>query len=120
MKRNIKVSAILTHIATTNDGALRVHFVTREMSPDDCKTIHSYHRREGWLLFSEDVFQEKDIPEDPSKGKRKASHSQELRWLIMKRFQLVGGDWNDFYEKEMELIKEYEAKKLSRELRVRR
>ena len=108
MNKTFQVPAILAKLETLSDGSIKTVFETPEMSPEDAAAILAFRQRQGWLLFKEQPFAEKDIPEDTiQEFPDQKSPSQRLRNTLYVLHQKRGGkqeDFEEFRQKHMEKI----------------
>jgi len=76
-----QVPSIVQSIRTLVDGGCKLDIVTRELKPSEMTELFELKNKEGWLLFKEDIIQEKDvdsIPDEPLEKFEKKSPSQRL------------------------------------------
>jgi len=105
-----QVPSIVQSIRTLVDGGCKLDIVTRELKPSEMTELFELKNKEGWLLFKEDIIQEKDvdsIPDEPLEKFEKKSPSQRLRAVIYKYWELKTNnkkDFNQFYLNYMEKI----------------
>jgi hypothetical protein len=112
--KNVEVPARLNRVSTKADGSLSIGFETAiEMNPEETMLLIGYVRREGWLLFSMNEFQEADIPKTSAISTEK-SPSKRLHNVLYAYWKnsIDIGDFDSWYKKKMESIIESVKEKL--------
>jgi hypothetical protein len=112
--KNVEVPARLNRVSTKSDGSLSIGFETAiEMNPEETMLLIGYVRREGWLLFSMNEFQEVDIPKTNAISTEK-SPSKRLHNVLYAYWKnsIDIGDFDSWYKKKMESIIESVKEKL--------
>ena len=106
MSKTFQVPAILNKVETLQDGSIKIVYETPELDDNDAASLFSFRNKQGWLLFKEQPFAEKDIPEDViQEFPDQKSPSQRLRNTLYVLHQKRGGkseDFEEFRTKQME------------------
>ena len=108
-KKNLfQVPASIQGISTLKDRTMKLTaYVSREIPGEEMAKLFELEGSEGWLMFSPNPFQPKDIPEEPAKveGNRKSS-SERLYNVMFVYWQQnnKGGDFNQWKATQMERI----------------
>lgn len=109
----IKLPAYLDTFSSKADRTAGIRFSTNELADEDFTLLRQHQGLFGWLVFSEEQIQEKDIPKEITEDKSK-SPSKRLRAVLYLYFIQKGGKkerFEEFYSKRLEaLIDEYKAK----------
>ncbi len=115
MNNGFTVEAQLTRIASTVDGALTLGVHTKELDPVEKVQIMEFHNKQGWLLFSPNVIEDKDIPSARAEIGSKTP-SQRLRAVLYILWEQstkeTRGTFEDFYSSKMEALIEKIKEKL--------
>jgi len=105
-----QVPSIVQSIRTLVDGGCKLDIVTRELKPSEMTELFELKNKEGWLLFKEDVIQEKDvdsIPDEPLEKFEKKSPSQRLHdrmWVYYKNTHKDTKNFKAWYSSALESI----------------
>lgn len=111
----IKVPATIEKIETLADGSIRLKVGTQELGAEDATELFEQRGKLGWMLFSPNTVSEAEVPEESAKEfKTDKTPSQRLRAVLYAAWQQrkPGGDWQDYYERQMGRIIEYVKDKL--------
>ena len=117
-KRLLVLPVTLDGYNSKADGSTGVKFTTSIETDGDCiKDIHSFKKKIGWLLFSENEIQDKDIPIEnaPSEGKSQSKRLHDVLyvyWHALKEKGDTQDDFNKFYNRKTEKIIEHFKEKL--------
>ena len=117
-KRLLVLPVTLDGYNSKADGSTGVKFTTSIETDGDCiKDIHSFKKKIGWLLFSENEIQDKDIPKEnaPSEGKSQSKRLHDVLyvyWHALKEKGDTQDDFNTFYNRKTEKIIEHFKEKL--------
>jgi hypothetical protein len=102
-----KLPAIFTKITSLADRSYKLEFSTRELSGQDATMLMSQIHNEGWLLFSPNELNGKDIPDEkPDSMTGKKTQAQRLRAVIYKIWESKGsnGSFETYYQSYMEKV----------------
>jgi len=107
-RKNIEIPAMLVGVnRRRSDKAMVLRFEsTNEWTKaSEIAEMISMQDAEGWLLFSMNTFQEKDIPNEntPESGKSPSKRLHGVLYAYWKK-KGIGGDFNVFYKNKMESI----------------
>ena len=110
-----QTSSIVESISTRADGTLKVVFGTQELTPEQATILFGLRGKQGWLLFSENSIETKDVPEEQAvEFKGDKSPSQRLRntlyvyWENCTNKSKTFKTWYDeWYEKKINEVKDY-------------
>lgn len=108
--------AMVNKVSTLVDGSLRISFETREMSAADMAALFALNKKEGFVLFAEHELAESDLKSLPPVPTQKPdggekSPSQRLRaclyrlWEVEKKQGKTDYEFEDFYQREMYILK---------------
>lgn len=113
MNNGFTVEAQLTRIASTVDGALTLGLHTKELDPVEKVSIMEFHNKQGWLLFSPNVIEDKDIPSKTAEIGSKTP-SQRLRAVLYILWEQSGkkDTFDQYYTDKMEALIEKIKEKL--------
>lgn len=105
-KRAFEAPAILTRVALLKDGGLSLGFATNELSSDEKAAVFSFYQQFGYVLFSENHFQESDIPQDNAPVEEQKTPSHRLRSVLFLYWKQLKepGDFEAFYRGHMEAV----------------
>ena len=108
-----KVPAILTGFSSKSDGSSSVRFGTQELSDNDFLTLKKHHGKFGWLLFSENEIDLKDLPKEQAEDKNKTP-SKRLRATLFVLWKQEGeqGDFDAYYRMKVEKLIDFVKSKL--------
>lgn len=85
------------------DGSANLTFSTEELSDEDILLLRRFRNETGWLLFSPNPIQEKDIPHEAAETDRKTQSSRIRSHLFVLWKELGEPDtFQIFYDKETE------------------
>ena len=91
------------------DDSVTLKYITKEeISTDLFSRMDNYRRVNGWLIFSPDLLDESIIPKTRA-VEEDQSPSQRLRgalYLLYKRRGRGDEEWQAFYDREMERIRQ--------------
>jgi len=110
----LQLPATISGFRTMADNGVRITIDTQELEPDAYKAIGSLVKKFGWLLFSENIMKEEDVPDEQApEFKGEKSPSQRLRACLYKYWELntnqsktFNSFYNDWIEKKTKEIKE--------------
>lgn len=106
-RKNIEVPAQLVSINRKKDMSMSLRFESTKEWTDvqEIAEMFSYQNAEGWLMFSMNTFQEKDIPceNTPEDGRSPSKRLHGVLYAYWKE-KRIGGDFNVFYKNKMESI----------------
>ena len=107
MNNGFTVEAVLTRISSTVDGALSLGLHTKELDPIEKVSIMDFHNKSGWLLFSPNKIEDKDIPSARAEIGSKTP-SQRLRAVLYILWEqtnpITRGSFDEFYTDKMESV----------------
>jgi hypothetical protein len=105
MRRKIQVPVTLGIPIRLKDGSVKLNATTSyEVNTDDYMLMDSYRQKPGWLMFSENEFDETDVPKDDAPTDTK-SPSQRLRSVLYAYYMQTHDDasqFRQFYEAALE------------------
>lgn len=111
-KRIIQLPCVLDSANRKKDGSVTLKFVTvKELTTDEYMVVDTYRLANGWLLFSEQEFNEEDIPEEdfePDISKSQSIQVRDVLWVMYKAKGNNTGDkeaWNRYYKTQMQAFK---------------
>jgi len=98
-----RVPAHLKSYRDLVDGSANLTFETPELSDEDLLIIRKFRNLAGWLLFSENEIQEKDIPKEQAEKDTKTP-SRRLRDVLFIYWKQLGEPetFDIWYSKVME------------------
>ncbi|HNA61995.1 MAG TPA: hypothetical protein PKW79_02845 [Rhabdochlamydiaceae bacterium] len=100
----VMLEAILDKITSLKDGSFKILFESQELSAEKGAILFSMRNSFGWLAFAPQQAELK-IPDEPAFNSRiEKSRSQRLRNSLFVWWKQLGsqGDFEDFYNKQME------------------
>lgn len=98
------VPAILSSIAFTKDGGLRLSFATNELTSEDKVAISAFHGNFGGLAFRENAISTTDIPTEDVEDKQKTP-SKRLRAVLYVLARQRGiKDFEPWYREQVEKV----------------
>lgn len=112
----IKLEGVLTRVSSLADGGLSIGFHTQEMAPSEKTEVMGRHGQFGYLLFSPNPIQPKDIPaHDPEfEGKTPSHRLRAVIYVLHSQLKKDGKTtmkFDDFYRGQVErLIEQYKEK----------
>ena|SRR3990167_3961808 len=97
------VGSQLMKVNAMSDGGVSLGFHTQEVPADEKVKMMGFFHKSGWLLFSEDVIPDHEIPATNSSFEGKTP-SQRLRAVLFVFWKQLGekGKFEDFYSEKME------------------
>lgn len=108
MSKNFQVPATLEGVSLLKDGGCSLRFHTNELTPEEKTVISTYYQQFGWLLFSDQEHDEKDLElEAIRKDVGGKTPSQRLRGVLYILYQQSGRldlTFEQFYAQKMEYI----------------
>lgn len=72
MSKNLQLSAVIEKVATRVDNSFVITISTQELLPEQAVILFATKGKQGWMLFSENLMTESDLPKEPApefKGK---------------------------------------------------
>ena len=110
-----QVSSIIEQIKSLADNTWQLKVSTQELTPEQVASVAQLKGKQGWFLFSENTFNESDIPKEQAPEFRDdKSPSQRLRnvlfvyWKENTKHEKTFEVWkNEWYEKKIEEVKKY-------------
>ena len=79
---NLQLPASIEKISTRVDNTIAITISTQELQPEACTELFKLKGKLGWLLFSEQVMDEKDIPDEKIEFEGEKTPSKKLRDLL--------------------------------------
>lgn len=116
MTKKFQVPAVIQGISTLRDKTLKITaYISTEVSGEEKANIFNLEQSEGWLMFSENSFQPKDVPQEnaPVSVKRKSLTERLYNVLFVYHNQnhRQESNFEDWRRQEMErLIQSYKDK----------
>lgn len=119
MKRKaFTIPAGLEGARPLKDGGMSVTFHTKEMPKEEMLELLNYFPSYGWLLFSSDEVDLKDVPKESVRpeyeGKTPAQRLRD-RLFVLWKARGSKGDFDAFYRQQMEKILEVISQKIEGE-----
>jgi hypothetical protein len=110
-----QVPAFIQGIQTLKDKTVKLTvYVARELSGEEKAKMFDLEQKEGWFLFSENSFQDGDVPKEDAKiNSNRKTPSQRLYNVLYVYWNqnYSGQDFNQWRESEMEkIIEDYKSK----------
>ena len=102
----IKIPAYLDTFSSKSDKTAGIRFSTQELQDEDFTLLRQHQGLFGWLVFSEEQVQERDLPKEKLEDKSKTP-SKRYRAVKFLEFSQKGGkkaDFNLWYDRHMEKI----------------
>lgn len=102
----IKIPAYFDNFSSKSDRSAGLKFSTQELADEDFMVFRQHQGQFGWLCFSEQTIQDKDIPKEQIEDKSK-SQSKRYRAAQYVKFIKKGGkkvDFEAWYRKHMEKL----------------
>lgn len=102
-----QVPASIQGISTLKDKTLKITaYISCEILPEEKAKIFDLEQKEGWLLFKENSFQPKDVPQENAKLStgRKSLSERLYNVLYVYHSQHCSGNFEEFRQMEMEKI----------------
>jgi len=111
--KTLQIPATMTGASTLSDGGMSLRFHTQELQDEEAVEVMKHRNEFGYLLFSPNEFQDKDIPKGEAEYEGKTP-SQRLRAVLFVYWQQIGakGDFENFYRTRMDKIVEQVKAKL--------
>lgn len=105
--------AILTSVALSKDGGVRLGFTTNELTDEEKLIVSKFHNKFGFVLFKSNEFSLDDIPKEDAEDKSKTP-SKRLRATLFVLWKQLGenGDFETYYRTQVEKIIEHLKTKL--------
>jgi hypothetical protein len=102
----ILIPAGLDSVRDMKDRSCKMTFITRELENNEFALLRDIRGAEGWLLFSLNEVQEKDIPEEAVEEVEGKTPSQRLRSVLFVLWKQSKSelDFNIWYRSKMESI----------------
>jgi hypothetical protein len=101
----IQIPATLEGASTLKEqGCMSIRFHSQEMTEEQQLILLQQKGKFGWLMFRENQFIEKDIPEVDAEGIKKKTPSQRLRNVLYVEWDQGDKSMNEdsYYTKRME------------------
>lgn len=92
----LRVPSTIAKVETMSDGGLKLIVHTQELVASDKAEVMNLHEKFGWMVFSESLIKEEDIPDEPIEFDGQKSPSQSLRNTLYVYFERQGGKSEDF------------------------
>lgn len=108
----IKLPAQLLKVDERADGSSKLTFESRELSEEEFLIARRIKNTEGWLIFSQNVIRDDEIPDDDAPSDLKTP-AQRLRAVLFIRWKNLGepNTFQHYYDKSVEFfINEVKAK----------
>lgn len=110
-----QISSCIESISTRADNTIKLVIGTQELPPEQAVEIFKLKGKLGWILFSENPLEAKDIPNEPAtEFKNEKSPSQRLRNCLYvwwekntNRSKPFDEVWKEWCNKKCDEIKEY-------------
>jgi len=101
----IKLEATFTSFGSRSDGSARLSFTTQELEGADFAELKDAQNQYGWLLFSENDVNLKDLPKEDAEDKNKTP-SKRLRATLFVLWKQTSesGDFDAWYRIKMEKL----------------
>ncbi len=115
-KSKVTLPASVIDMKPRADRSWKLSFETRELSGEEVAMLADALQGEGWLLYSPNEIQQKDIPEENVESGAK-SQSKRLRDVTFILWKQSGekGDFETFYRTYLEKLIEFTKAKLEPE-----
>ena len=115
MKNNkFQTPAVIQGISTLKDRTLKLTvYVSKEIAGEEKTKLFDLEQKEGWFLFSENSFQEKDIPKEQAiiEKDRKTLSERLYNVMFVYHSQNFSDNFQEWRIKEMEkIIQAYKEK----------
>ena len=115
MKQLFQTSSVVESISTRADNTLKIVCGTQELTPEQATILFGLKGKQGWLLFSENSIETKDVPEEQAvEFKTDRSASQRLRNTLFVYWSTNTGKtklfdvwYKEWIEKKIAEIKDY-------------
>lgn len=104
MKELFSIPATFDGITYRKDKGLSLRFVTQELSDEEKSAIQELYSEFGWVVFSPNEVQKKDIPTVVAPNK-KLSPSQEIRLSMVAAAKRLGVNPDEYYIEQMRKYK---------------
>lgn len=111
----VMMPAILSGVASRKDKSYSLKFDTRELRGSEAAILLEQLQTEGWLLFSPNELNEKDIPDEKADSMTgQKTQAQRLRGVIFRLWEQNGkkGNSEEYYRSVMESLIEQLKEKL--------
>ena len=117
MNKTFQTIAAIQKIQTLVDGGNKVTMITPELNSEEMAILFSFSNKEGWFLFKDNKFEDKELPDLPDfkpEFKTDKTPGQRLRAVIYVLWEQNGqqGDYDSFYKKTVEKFIEMVKTKL--------
>ena len=105
----ILLPAIFDNLTFRKDGSFKVSFETPELPAEEIHFLLGQRNTQGWLLYSPNELQDKDIPIEDSDLERKTP-SQRLRSVLFILYKQAAdkgtfvGEFQTYYNESMERL----------------
>lgn len=101
--KGFTVPADLTRATSMSDGGMGVGFHTKEITADEKAKIMGFHMTTGWLLFSPNDINLKDVPTTIAEKDAKTP-AQRLRAVLFIAWKQEndGKEFDEYYQSKME------------------
>jgi hypothetical protein len=114
MIKLFQVPATIQGISTLRDRTLKITaYISKEISGDEKAKVFDLEQCEGWLLFSPNELQEKDVPKEPApaNNERKTATQRLYNVMFVYHSQNFSGNFEEWRQKEVEnIINHYKAR----------
>lgn len=100
----VQLPATFSKITSRADRSFKIEFETRELG-NEAPVLMSLLQSEGWVLFSPNEFQEKDVPDEKADAMTgQKTQAQRLRATIYRLWEQSGkkGNSEQYYQTVME------------------
>lgn len=103
----VQLPAMLSGVASRKDKSYTLKFETRELRGSEAATLLDQMNSEGWLLFSPNELQEKDVPDEKADSMTgQKTQAQRLRGVVYRLWEQNGkkGNSEEYYRSVMESL----------------
>jgi hypothetical protein len=84
----LQLSAQIEKVSTRADNTITITVGTQELEPEQAAILFSLKGKQGWLLFSENIFSETDVPkENAPEFKGDKTPSQRIRACLYRYWE---------------------------------
>lgn len=97
MDNLFQTSAFVEKVQTMADRTLQLRIAVQELPPEDMTKLMSLYGKQGWFLFKENPFEEKELPKETApEFKQDRSPAERLRACLYVYWDTNTGKKQDF------------------------
>ena len=109
MNKILQIPGFISKVTTRADRSLKIQFDTQELPPETSALVFSYYQKFGSFAFAEGkgLIHDINVPEYLPVEKGDKTPSKRLRdvfFVLWKQKDEPGGDFDDYYKKQYELL----------------